>query len=106
MTFVECGAYNERWSYVHMFPEESVQAHLDLRGDVLHPIHWGTLNLALHPWYEPMQRLKAAAESAGIQAATPIVGQTTLYGAALPQTEWWEDVDRVHRAEENHPHEH
>ena len=27
MTFVECGAYNERWSYVHMFPEESVQAH-------------------------------------------------------------------------------
>ena len=106
MTFVECGAYNERWRYVHMFPEESVQAHLDLRGDVLHPIHWGTLNLALHPWYEPMQRLKKAAETAGIQAATPIVGQTTLYGAALPQIEWWEDVDRVYHLEEEHPHEH
>ena len=53
-----------------------------------------------------MQRLKTAAETAGIQAATPIVGQTTLYGAALPQIEWWEDVDRVYQVEENHPHEH
>ena len=106
MTFVECGAYNERWRYVHMFPEESVQAHLDLRGDVLHPIHWGTLNLALHPWYEPMQRLRAAAEAAGIQAATPIVGQTTIYGEQLPQTVWWEDVTGPPETEKTHPHEH
>jgi hypothetical protein len=32
---------------------QTVQAHQDLKGNVLHPVHWGTFNLALHPWYEP-----------------------------------------------------
>ena len=105
MTFIECGAYNERWRHIHMFPEESVQAHLDLGGDVLHPIHWGTLNLALHPWYEPMQRLRAAADAAGVRAATPIVGQTTVYGDPLPQTSWWEDFAHHEHAPDGHQHE-
>ena len=90
MTFMECGAYDESWAQVHMFPEQTVQAHLDLGGKVLHPIHWGTFNLALHPWYEPMERLTAAAESANVQFATPIVGDTILYGEDLPITRWWE----------------
>jgi L-ascorbate metabolism protein UlaG (beta-lactamase superfamily) len=38
-TFMECGAYNEKWHYVHMYPEETVQAHIDLKGKILHPIH-------------------------------------------------------------------
>ncbi|MGD8293238.1 MAG: MBL fold metallo-hydrolase, partial [Desulfobacterales bacterium] len=42
MTFIECGAYGKGWPKVHMFPEQTVQAHLDLKGNVLHPIHWGT----------------------------------------------------------------
>ena len=89
MTFIECGAYNTSWSQVHMFPEQTVQAHLDLGGQVLHPIHWGTFNLALHPWYEPMERLTAAAESAGVTTATPAVGGTTVYGQRIPTRKWW-----------------
>ncbi len=89
MTFIECGAYNEAWSAVHMFPEQTVQAHLDLGGDILHPIHWGTFNLALHPWYEPMERLAAAAESAGLRVATPVVGDTTVHNNKLPNEPWW-----------------
>lgn len=105
MTFIECGAYNEHWRHVHMFPEESVQAHIDLGGDVLHPIHWGTLNLALHPWHEPMQRLRVAADAAGARAATPIVGQTTVYGESIPQTRWWEDFVHQAHAPGGHQHE-
>ena len=89
MTFIECGAYNKAWSQVHMFPEQTVRAHLDLGGRVLHPIHWGTFNLALHPWYEPMERLAAAASTAGVQIATPVAGETTLFQGALPVTPWW-----------------
>jgi len=89
MTFIECGAYNEAWSQVHMFPEQTVRAHLDLKGRILHPIHWGTFNLALHPWYEPMQRLAAAAEAAGVRTATPIPGETTIAPAAIPDSQWW-----------------
>jgi len=90
MTFVECGAYGEGWPKVHMFPEQTVQAHLDLKGDVLHPIHWGTFNLALHPWYEPMERLSAAANLNNIRIATPVVGDTTVYGMNIPTARWWQ----------------
>ena len=92
MTFLECGAYDEKWHPIHMFPEETVQAHIDLGGKVLHPIHWATFNLALHSWYEPMQRLRAAADSAGLLSATPIVGETTVYGSYIPDLRWWEET--------------
>ena len=90
MTFIECGAYGEGWPNVHMFPEQTVQAHLDLKGDVLHPIHWGTFNLALHPWYEPMVRLTAAANQNNVKIATPVVGETTVYNMKIPTARWWE----------------
>jgi L-ascorbate metabolism protein UlaG (beta-lactamase superfamily) len=92
MTFIECGAYGKGWPKVHMFPEQTVQAHLDLKGNVLHPIHWGTFNLALHPWYEPMERLSIAAEYKNIKVATPIVGETTVYGGNIPVAKWWEQA--------------
>ena len=91
MTFIECGAYGKSWPKVHMFPEQTVQAHLDLKGDVLHPIHWGTFNLALHPWYEPMERLTLAADYKNIKTATPVVGETTVYGMRIPSARWWEE---------------
>ena len=90
MTFVECGAYGEGWPKVHMFPEQTVRAHLDLKGDVLHPIHWGTFNLALHPWYEPMERLTAAANLINVRIATPVVGDTTVFDMKMPTAKWWE----------------
>ena len=91
MTFLECGAYNERWHHIHMFPEETVQAHIDLKGKVLHPIHWGTFNLAFHPWYEPMQRLSAAAEQNNVIITTPIVGETSVFEGELKTLKWWVD---------------
>ncbi len=96
MTFLECGAYNEQWYHIHMFPEETAQAHLDLKGDILHPIHWGTFNLSLHPWYEPMQRLAKAADSLNIRTATPVVGETSRYNSYIPSTHWWDDTLNVH----------
>ena len=90
MTFIECGAYGKSWPKVHMFPEQTVQAHLDLKGNVLHPIHWATFNLALHPWYEPMERLTAAANFKNIKTATPVVGETIVYGMSIPAARWWE----------------
>jgi L-ascorbate metabolism protein UlaG (beta-lactamase superfamily) len=92
MTFIECGAYGEGWPKVHMFPKQTVQAHLDLKGDVLHPIHWSTFNLALHPWYEPMVRLTAAADDKNVKVATPIVGETTVYNKRIPTARWWEQA--------------
>ena len=91
-TFLECGAYNEKWRFVHMMPEETVQAHLDLKGKILQPIHWGTFNLALHAWYDPMQRVAKAADSLGVQLSTPIVGETITVDENLATERWWENL--------------
>ncbi len=93
LTFLECGAYNEKWSNIHMMPEETIQAHIDLKGKILQPIHWGTFNLALHPWFEPMERALAAANSNGVILSTPIVGEVTDYTTSLNSTErWWKNA--------------
>ena len=91
MTFMECGAYNPAWHAVHMMPEETVQAHRDLGGDLLHPIHWGTFNLSLHPWFEPMERLFAEATARGVKIALPAVGGTTVYPSRIPDRRWWDE---------------
>jgi L-ascorbate metabolism protein UlaG (beta-lactamase superfamily) len=103
MTFIECGAYGEGWPKVHMFPEQTVQAHLDLKGNVLHPIHWGTFNLALHPWYEPMERLTAATNLKNIKTAIPVVGDTTVYDRRIPTARWWEQAMKLSADVNNAP---
>ena len=32
---MECGQYDPRWSAIHMLPEETVQAHIDVQGELL-----------------------------------------------------------------------
>lgn len=91
-TFMECGAYNEKWYSVHMMPEETAQAHIDLRGKIMQPIHWGTFDLALHSWYDPMVRVAKAADSLGIKLSTPIVGETITIDENLDTERWWERV--------------
>lgn len=86
---VECGQYNELWKEIHMMPEETVQAHLDLKGNVLMPIHWGAFNLAFHGWTESIERAKKAAASQNVTVATPRIGESYVIKGQVPQAEWW-----------------
>ncbi|MBI2419071.1 MAG: MBL fold metallo-hydrolase [Ignavibacteriales bacterium] len=89
MTFIECGAYNEQWHHIHMYPEETVQAHIDLKGEVLHPIHWGTFDLSMHAWDEPMKRASKEAAMRNVSLATPVVGGNTIFANKLTSNHWW-----------------
>lgn len=89
ITFLECGAYNENWSDIHMMPEESVQAHIDLKGKFYMPIHWGKFNLALHPWKEPVERAMKSAISRGVKMITPEIGKTITLGEQNDNNAWW-----------------
>jgi len=89
IAFMECGAYNEAWSTVHMFPEQSIQGGIDLQAEHVYPVHWGTFNLALHDWFDPMVRAKLAADTRGVSLLTPIFGQTLIYPDSLTTTDWW-----------------
>ena len=54
-------------------------------------VSWGTFNLSLHSWDNPMKRLSKAANAAAISIATPIVGDTVVNGSEIPSRPWWED---------------
>jgi L-ascorbate metabolism protein UlaG (beta-lactamase superfamily) len=90
LTFMECGAYNEDWSEIHMFPEETAQAHLDVKGGLLMPIHWGKFDLSLHTWKESVNRLTKKAEEENIQLFTPEIGETVFVPCSEELGAWWE----------------
>lgn len=62
------GAYEPRWfmRYLHMNPEEAVEACRAVRARVMVPIHWGTFKLTDEAMDEPPQRARAAWHAAGL----------------------------------------
>ncbi|MHA0856857.1 MBL fold metallo-hydrolase [Paenibacillus sp. CMAA1364] len=90
VTMMECGQYNERWAGIHMTPEETVQAQIDVRGKLMIPIHWGAFTLAFHDWTDPAERALKAAKDKRIAISTPRIGEQVRIGSSdYPTSTWW-----------------
>ncbi|PEL93418.1 MBL fold metallo-hydrolase [Bacillus wiedmannii] len=93
LTLMECGQYDPRWSAIHMLPEETVQAHIDVKGELLLPIHWGAFTLSLHEWSDPIERVTKEAKRLGVNIATPQIGESiTLKSTDYPSSTWWREI--------------
>ncbi|WP_144113214.1 MBL fold metallo-hydrolase [Paraburkholderia sp. BCC1886] len=92
VTLLETGAYDAQWPYVHMQPEETVQAHVDLGGRWLVPVHNGTFDLAMHRWQEPYERAIGLAAVRGIPISTPRMGERLDLSAPHRGEKWWREV--------------
>ncbi len=89
---IECGQYNEKWKDIHMMPEESVQAALDLQARLMMPIHWGAFTLALHAWTDPIVRVLAEANRLNMPITAPEIGESIRIGEAPGEiVKWWEE---------------
>jgi len=89
-TMLECGQYNEGWPYIHMMPEETVLANIDLKGESMLAIHWGKFNLSLHSWTEPIERAKKEAVKRNVQLVSPLPGEIVNVKSSVESDEWWE----------------
>ena len=89
LTAIKVGAYGDTWLDIHMNPESAVQAHRDVGGHTMLPVHWATFNLAYHAWDEPIVRALAAAENTGVRVITPRVGQVFDFGQPFDNTAWF-----------------
>lgn len=92
IALLETGAYDKQWPDVHMQPEETLQAFLDLRGRCLVPVHNGTFDLGLHHWREPLDRILALAAAHGVAIATPEMGQALDLRHPHGTRPWWRDL--------------
>ena len=92
LAIIECGQYHRYWKYIHMMPEDAVQAAIDLNTKKLIPVHWGKFTLALHAWNEPVIRFTEAALNKGMEIITPMIGEKIdLNSTSLP-TAWWNKI--------------
>lgn len=88
---LECGQYNQMWPEIHMFPEETAQAGIDLKAETIMPIHWGGFKLALHSWTDPIERVTKKARSLGIPLIAPEIGSIIELDSIKNQelNQWW-----------------
>lgn len=91
ITMIETGAYNELWSEIHMLPEQSLQAHIDLKGKAMLPIHNGTFDLSLHNWYEPLEKISTLAAAQQVKLLTPIFGEEVKLDNPVASLAWWRE---------------
>ncbi len=87
---LECGQYNESWPFIHMMPEQTVQAAVDLKAKLLLPVHWGKFTLANHPWDDSIKRALIKAEELHQPITTPMIGEPVIVGEPVPVSRWWE----------------
>lgn len=93
LAILECGQYDKSWKYIHLMPEEVVQAAQDLRAKRLLPVHWGKFVLGNHAWDEPIIRVSAAAKTQKMPLVTPFIGEkVNLADSAQVFEEWWQKV--------------
>lgn len=91
VTLLETGAYSSAWPDVHMAPEQTLQAHHDLGGGVLMPIHNATFKLSFHPWREPLELVAQLAADSGVSLLTPRIGERVILGQPVTPDPWWAD---------------
>lgn len=89
VAMLECGQYNKMWPDVHMFPEETAQAGIDVGAKMILPIHWGGFKLALHSWTDPIERVTAKATAFDLPLVTPRIGEPVVLDTLAKPTQFW-----------------
>ena len=92
LAILECGQYNQSWKYIHMMPEEVVQAAIDLNAKLLLPVHWSKFSLSLHDWNEPILRVVAESKKKHITTIHPLIGEAVDLSDIREYQDWWESV--------------
>lgn len=87
---MECGQYNEKWAQIHMMPEETAKAGVEIQAKTIMPIHWGAFTLALHDWNDPVKRVNSAAAKLNLPIITPKIGESIwLENLKTSDSSWW-----------------
>ena len=86
---LEVGAYHRAWGEIHLGPDNALVAHRMLGGGALLPGHWGTFDLGLHPWDQPIETITAGAARASVHLLTPRLGRAVEPARVETIDAWW-----------------
>jgi L-ascorbate metabolism protein UlaG (beta-lactamase superfamily) len=94
LVMLEIGAFHPAWGNIHLGPRQALAAHALLGGGPLLPIHWGTFNLALHAWDEPVETLLQLAPAQSARLLLPRLGAAVEPSHEHRLETWWRGIDR------------
>lgn len=92
LAILENGQYNKSWKYIHMMPEEVVQAAIDLKAKRLMTVHWSKFALALHGWNDPIIRAFEESKKKNVQLIYPMIGEEVNLKDVVSQKAWWDKI--------------
>ena len=99
LAVIENGQYDQQWKYIHMLPDDVVQAIKDLNADNVFTVHNSKYSMANHARDEPMIALDERLQKEWIDSwITPIIGQMVNLDAIDKQnfTKWWDkDIEEI-----------
>jgi len=89
LSLIEIGAWHPAWGTIHLGPHNALRAFEMLGGGTMLPVHWGTFDLALHAWDEPIETLTSIAGPAGARVLTPRIGEAIEPDRVDGSAPWW-----------------
>jgi L-ascorbate metabolism protein UlaG (beta-lactamase superfamily) len=93
LVILENGQYDKSWKYIHMMPEEVLQAARDLNARRLFPVHSAKFALANHAWDEPLVKLTEFNRGVNLPLVTPIIGELVdMNDSTQIFSKWWVDI--------------
>lgn len=94
LAILENGQYNQSWKYIHMMPDQVLQAAKDINAKRVLPVHSIKFALANHAWNTPLKTITELNKIANISLVTPIIGeQVSLKDTTKVFSNWWESVN-------------
>lgn len=93
LAILENGQYNSSWKYIHMMPDQVLQAAKDLKTKRLFPVHNSKFALANHAWNIPLTTITELNKTANLLLVTPKIGEkVNLKDSARSFAKWWEEI--------------
>lgn len=90
LAILENGQYNTSWKYIHMMPNEVLQAARDLKAKRLFPVHSSKFALANHSWDKPLKSISEFNKTIKQPLITPIIGEMVyLKDTSQIFEQWW-----------------
>ena len=91
LAILENGQYDKRWAYIHMMPEETAKAAVELGAKALLPAHSGKFSISDHAWDDPFIRLTEASRDKPYRLLTPVIGEPVdIDDKEQVFPRWWE----------------
>ncbi|MEP7256882.1 MAG: MBL fold metallo-hydrolase [Flavitalea sp.] len=92
LVILENGQYDKNWKYIHMMPEETIQAAIDLKAEILFPVHWSKFALSVHAWDDPIIRAVKESKIRDMPIMHPMIGEAVNLKDKAPSYAWWEQL--------------